>query len=207
MAKAKETAKAPLIYSKISKIMGKVGVITKNRKNVQQNYQFRGIDDMYNALNKHLSEEKVFYTSEVLESTREERQSRQGGALIYTIVRMKFTFYAEDGSNVTSIIEGEGMDSGDKSLNKAQSGALKYALMQIFCIPTDEPKDSENDSYEVKKKIAIKESYEELVGKLAQIKNKSIEEIDVYFKDNFDLNDKKQLEQVKLTLYKKINEK
>ncbi len=41
------------------------------------------------------------------------------------------------------------MDSGDKSANKAMSAAYKYALMQVFCIPTDEPKDTENETHEV----------------------------------------------------------
>lgn len=31
------------------------------------------------------------------------------------------------------------------------STAYKYMMMQLFCIPTDEPKDSENDTYEVAK--------------------------------------------------------
>jgi len=57
-----------------------------------------------------------------------------------------------DGSSVESIMIGEAMDSGDKSANKAMSTALKYALMQAFLIPTEELKDSDNNTYEVKKK-------------------------------------------------------
>jgi hypothetical protein len=66
-----------LIFQKIPKIMSLVGVVGKDRTNELQKYKFRGIDDMYNALNQHLADEKVFFTSEVLESTREERQSKQ----------------------------------------------------------------------------------------------------------------------------------
>jgi hypothetical protein len=53
---------------------------------------------------------------------------------------------------VTATVQGEGMDSGDKSLNKAFSAALKYALLSMFLIPTEDPKDSENESHEVKPK-------------------------------------------------------
>lgn len=42
---------------------------------------------------------------------------------------------------------GEAMDSGDKSCNKAMSAAQKYAFLQIFCIPTEEPKDTENETH------------------------------------------------------------
>lgn len=137
------------IYTAISNIMGKVGVIGKEKTNTQQGYKFRGIDDMYNALNEHLASEKVFATSEILDMKREERASKSGGVLLYTILTMQFTFHAEDGSSVPSVTVGEAMDSGDKSCNKAMSTAYKYALMQIFCIPTLDTKDTETETHEV----------------------------------------------------------
>lgn len=66
---------------------------------------------MYNALNQHLSEEKVFFTSEIISIEREERESKNGGTLIYSVITMKFTAYAEDGSSVSSTTVGEAMDS------------------------------------------------------------------------------------------------
>jgi hypothetical protein len=141
------------IYAAISNIMGKVGVVGKDKKNEQQGYKFRGIDDMYNALNKHLAEEKVFATSSVLDMKREERLSQKGATLLYTILTIKFTFFAEDGSSVESVTVGEAMDSGDKSCNKAMSTAYKYALMQIFCIPTLEEKDTEVQTHEIAPKV------------------------------------------------------
>ena len=91
----------------------------------------------------------MFITSNVLESKREERQTQKGGTLIYTIAKCQFKFYTVDGSFIESIIEGEAMDSGDKSTNKAMSTALKYALMQMFLIPTEEKLDTEYQSHEV----------------------------------------------------------
>ena len=46
------------------------------------------------------------------------------------------------------------MDSGDKSFNKAMSAAYKYALFQVFCVPTEEMVDSEVDSPEPLQKAA-----------------------------------------------------
>lgn len=138
-----------LIFTKIPLIMSKVWVIWKDRKNDQQWYKFRWIDDMYNALNQHLSDEKVFFTSEILSSSREERATKSGWVLTYSIITMKFTAYAEDWSNVSSTTVGEAMDSWDKSMNKAMSTAYKYALMQIFCIPTEDEKDTEVNTHEV----------------------------------------------------------
>ncbi len=131
-----------------------VGVVKKDKKNTQQNYNFRGIDDMYNALNEHLSVEGIFITSKVIDTKREERPSKSGGVLLYSILTMEFEFFAEDGSSVKSVTVGEAMDSGDKSMNKAMSTAYKYALMQIFCIPTEEEKDTEYQTHEVVRKSA-----------------------------------------------------
>lgn len=137
-----------LIFEKIPKILARVEAIGKDRKNLQQGYNFRGIDDMYNDLHKHFAEEGVFITSKILSSSREERPTKSGGVMIYSIIDFEFTFYATDGSFVTTQQRGEASDSGDKSSNKSASTALKYALMQTLLIPTIEDKDTENASPE-----------------------------------------------------------
>jgi hypothetical protein len=137
------------IFEALTAIMAEVEHIGKNKTNQQQGYKFRGIDDMYNALHPYFAKHGVFITSNVVESKREERQTQKGGTLIYTIATCQFTFYAMDGSFITSTIEGEAMDSGDKSTNKAMSTALKYALMQMFLIPTEEKIDTEYQTHEV----------------------------------------------------------
>lgn len=146
-----DTAPAGNIYVAIPAILSEIGAIAKDKKNLQQGYQYRGVDDVYNAVNPLLAKHGVFVTSEVLEHQREERRSAADKALIYTILKVRFTFYAIDASNVSSIVMGEGMDSGDKSCNKAMSVAFKYALFQLLCIPT-EVVDPDADSHEVKAK-------------------------------------------------------
>ena len=142
-------AQKQLIFEKIPAIMTQVSVIEKTRKNPQQGYSFRGIDDMYNELHGLFASNKVFFTSRVLHAEREERINKSGSTLVYTILDIEFTFYAEDGSNISSVMRGEAMDSGDKASSKATSAALKYALMQMFMIPTLEEKDTEYQSHEV----------------------------------------------------------
>lgn len=131
------------IYKALAAINSEIEAVAKDKKNPQQGYKFRGIDDMYNALHDLFSKHNVFITSEVVDSKREERTTKGGGVLIYTIATCKFNFYTIDGSFVSSTLEGEAMDSGDKSTNKAMSAALKYALMQMFLIPTEEKLDTE----------------------------------------------------------------
>lgn len=138
-----------MIFEKIPAIMQEVTAIGKDRKNPSQGYNFRGIDDMYNELHGLFAKHKVFFTSRVLSAEREERINRSGAPMVYTILDIEFTFYAEDGSSISSVMRGEAMDTGDKASSKAASSALKYALMQMFMIPTQEEKDTEYQSHEL----------------------------------------------------------
>jgi len=140
---------SPLIFGKMADILSKIEAIGKDQNNSQQNFKYRGIDDVYNAINPILAEHRVFMTSHIIEKTRDERQTKSGGVLAFTCLRMQYTFWAEDGSNVSTEVEGEGMDSGDKSSNKAMSVAHKYALLQAFCIPTKDIDDPDAETHEV----------------------------------------------------------
>lgn len=137
------------IYAAISSIMAEIGAIAKDRKNVSQGYAYRGIEDFYNAIHPLMSKYHVFSVPKVLSKEREERTTKAGAALIYTMLTVEYTFFAEDGSSITTVVTGEGMDSGDKSANKAMSVAHKYALAQIFCVPTADMTDPEVDSHEI----------------------------------------------------------
>ena len=146
--------KSPLIYKKIIEVMGECPAIGKNKRNAQQGFNYRGIDDVQNALAEILPKHGVFYVPEVLEATREERQTKSGNNLIYSVLKVKYTFYAEDGSSVSAIVQSEGMDSADKSSNKAMSAACKYALFQVLNIPTEEQKDPDAVTPEESRPVA-----------------------------------------------------
>lgn len=127
----------PQIYQQIPKALAEIGVIGKNKKNQQQGFNYRGVDDVYNRVNPVLAKFGLFMVAEVLEQTREERETKNGTRLIYVVLRMRYRIYASDGSYVETEVIGEGMDSGDKASNKAMSVAYKYALFQLLCIPTE----------------------------------------------------------------------
>lgn len=130
-----------MIYEAINQAMGKITAITKGRKNSTQGFQYRGIDDVMNELHPILTECGIFVVPTVLDEQRTTGTTAKGGTMFYTRLKIKFTFYAKDGSSVESIVIGEAMDSGDKASNKALSIGLKYALLQVFCIPTEDDKD------------------------------------------------------------------
>lgn len=136
----------PMIYGKIAEITGEIGAITKSKVNSQQGFKYRGIDDVMNALNPLFSKHKIFCVPEVLDRTREERTTQKGGNLLYSTLTIRYTFYAPDGSSISAVVVGEGMDSGDKATNKAMAVAMKYAMFQVFCIPTEEMTDPDSET-------------------------------------------------------------
>lgn len=155
-AETKKTSGVSLIYSAIPAIMSEIPSICKDRKNADQGYNFRGIDDVYNAVNPILAKHQVFMRADIQDVKREERPSRSGGILAFVQVRVCYSFVASDGSFVSTDSLGEGMDSGDKATAKAMSIAQKYALLQMFCIPTADQKDPENDNPEMAKSPTAK---------------------------------------------------
>lgn len=151
-----ESMPGKMIFEKIPLVMADISAVGKERRNTQQSYNFRGIDDVYNAIHTVLAKHGVFTSPEVLEMTSEERQSKGGGILVWRKLKIKYTFYASDGSSFDTVVIGEAMDSGDKASNKAMSVAHKYALIQVLCIPTVEEKDPEVDSPEPAAKEPVK---------------------------------------------------
>lgn len=159
------------VYAAISKVMGVLAKdgIQKDRKNAQQNYQFRGIDDVYNALAPAMVECGLVVIPKCLERSSVDRESKGGGALFYVIVKASYTLVCvADGSSVEAgPFYGEAMDSGDKATNKAMSAAYKYWAMQTFAIPTNAENDAENASYDVRPKPntatqVAKDAFEEM---------------------------------------------
>ena len=136
------------IYKQICSVMQEINAIGKDRRNQTQNFQYRGIDDVMNELHSVLAKCGVFVVPQVLDEARTTGKTKSGGDMFYTRLKIKFTFYAEDGSFIESVVIGEAMDTGDKASNKALSVGLKYALLQVFCIPTEDEKDPDAQSPE-----------------------------------------------------------
>lgn len=147
-----QNANNPQIFPLIGEAMRKIGAVGKTSKNAQQGFMYRGIDAIMNALSPVMSELGLFLCPEVLEQTREERVNKNGTTLLYSILKIKYTMYAPDGSSVSCVVIGEGMDTGDKASNKALAVGLKYAAFQLFMIPTEEFVDPDSEVHEVKPK-------------------------------------------------------
>jgi hypothetical protein len=187
------------IYKKIIAIMNESISIGKEKYNSQQKFKYRGIDDVMNTFYPLLSKHGVFVVPEVLEQQREERESKSGGNLIYSILKIRYTFYAEDGSSITTVVIGEGMDSADKASNKAMAVAMKYAMFQVFCIPTEEMPDPDGETppSSTPKKLTELESAKELKFNKADGTEVKLGQLDVIQLGRLLESDNPELEELK----------
>lgn len=140
------------VYQAIGKVSADMATtgIAKGRKNEQQGYRFRGIDEVFNALAPSLVKHGLVILPRMVGRTVTERTTQKGGVLFYVVVDAEFDFVAtEDGSKHTIRTFGEAMDSADKATNKAMSAAYKYAAFQAFCIPTEGDNDADATTHDV----------------------------------------------------------
>lgn len=138
----------PLIYGAMLKVMAAVKAVEKSRRNEQQNFSFRGIEDVLNELHSICAEHGVFVLPRVQERNETHRQTRGGGSLWTEHHRVLYTFWAADGSSVDAEVWGEGTDLADKATAKAYSSAFKTLLIQGFMIPTADADDADRSAEE-----------------------------------------------------------
>lgn len=127
------------IYQLLPKAAGAISAVAKTRTNSAQGYKFRGIDDFINAVHPILSQHGISVSTSIVHAEHRDHGTTKGGATqTLSIVRLSAKFYADDGSCLESQAECMGIDSGDKSANKAMSAAFKYILIQTFTVPTED---------------------------------------------------------------------
>lgn len=141
------------VYKAIENVMSdlsKIG-IGKDKTNTQQNFKYRGVDDVMNELSAILPKRGLLILPRVTHYECVERVSASGKPLFYTILYIEYDFVSsEDGSKHTvGPMIGEAMDSGDKSANKAMAIAYKYVCFQAFCIPTEATVDPDAEVHHV----------------------------------------------------------
>lgn len=138
------------VYWAITEVTGALaamGGIAKLGKNTQQNYAFRGIDDVYNALAPLLAAHRLCILPRVMTRQVTERTTKSQTTLFSVVLEVELNLVsAVDSSRHTIRTVGEAMDSGDKATNKAMAAAFKYMAMMAFCIPTEGEADHDADA-------------------------------------------------------------
>ncbi len=136
------------LHRKLAEVVAAVDWQPKTGRNTQQNYSFVTAEQIKDAVRKHLAERRVMVYVSIEGIERSEWQTKSGTTMFSVVCHGEVTFADGDSGELFTVkAAGEGMDSGDKALNKAQTALLKYALIGNFLIPTGD--DPEADSPEV----------------------------------------------------------
>ena len=145
---APATNQAPHVYAAINAVQREISITGISKDNATTGgakFKFRGIDDVYNALSPIIAKHSLIIAPRYSDRALVERKSSNGNSLFYITVTGHFDFISMvDGSKHTVTTFGEAMDSGDKGTNKAMAIAHKYALLQVFAIPTEGDNDPDN---------------------------------------------------------------
>lgn len=137
-------ADTTLIYSAMLDVMEQVQAVGKTGRNSAQGYNFRGIDEVVNAVGPALRKCSVIVVPRVLSMHHRDFTTDKGKIQHEAIVEVEYSFIAEDGSRIVCSAPGEASDFSDKATTQAMSVAYRTALIQALCLPTDSPDPDES---------------------------------------------------------------
>ncbi|MGD6762075.1 ERF family protein [Streptomyces sp. BH097] len=135
-------ADAPRVFAVIAAVMADAMPVGKDQRNTQQNYNFRGIDDVMSAMAGPMRKHGLF----ILPTIAKHEQGRDG-KMTRTLITMRYRIYGPAGDCLVADVPGEAFDFADKATNKAQSAALKYLLFTLFMLPVDSRSIDDGDRH------------------------------------------------------------
>lgn len=132
--------------------MREAGYVQKDAKNNQQGYSYASADAVLTKVRDILTANGVPITAAVADLVKYETTTNAKGNPVQRAV-VKIELEVRDAEGKTAIWQGhgEGMDSGDKAVMKANTAALKYALAAGLLISWgDDPEADEKTDKEAK---------------------------------------------------------
>ncbi|WP_075727287.1 ERF family protein [Corynebacterium aquilae] len=130
----------------INAVMKSVRAVGKDGTNKQQGYNFRGIDGVLNAVGPAFREHGLIATPHVVEANTERFNNNRGTLATVATLTVDYFFRAVDADPddiVSTRVSAQAIDYSDKAHTKAMSVAYRTALIQLLCLPTDEPDPDE----------------------------------------------------------------
>ena len=131
------------VFQAVSDVMNDVREVRKTGRNSSQNFNFRGIDAVMNAVGPKLREHGVIVTPiraelEGIEVDAGRKKAKDTCGIV------TYRWFGPDGSHFDSQVYAEGRDYADKGGAKTMSVALRTCILQTLCLPTDDPDPDED---------------------------------------------------------------
>jgi hypothetical protein len=128
--------------------MEAVGYVAKNGENKFHGYSYATEADLTAAVRPELAKRSLMMIPTVLSHSRTETVNQKGNKSYFTQVEVEWSVVnGETGEERKFLMPGTAEDPSDKGLYKAITGSEKYALKNLFLVPTgDDPeKDDEGN--------------------------------------------------------------
>lgn len=123
---------------KLIEVYKKIDHIEKKGNNARQGYRFVRSADVLRAIRNAFAELGIYAQTNVDLLSTYDIKTNSGGNMHAATVKVTITLHDLDSSE-TLIISGigDGADSGDKGVYKAQTGGVKNALRNAFLVPDE----------------------------------------------------------------------
>jgi hypothetical protein len=147
------------LHRKLAEVMREADRIPKNgtAHPSMGGYKFVQVGDAADAIRRMLGERGVSMLPTTVEVLGEsEHETRNGGTMTTQTLRTTWTLTdGETGEQAVIQSLGTGADTGDKFSPKAQTNAMKYALLMGFLLSTgDDPEGAETGERQGKRAVA-----------------------------------------------------
>lgn len=158
-----EETKTPTLVERLVAVKNDIGAVGKDGRNNAQGFNFRGIDQVLNAVSGPLRKHGIVVYPE-LRSLDKGTASTNGGKAMNTVVVTVDYIFTDGTDEIRVRVPGEAFDSGDKCVAKAMSVAYRTALIQALSLPTDDP---DPDIYSYEADASTQRSDEEVIAEFA----------------------------------------
>jgi hypothetical protein len=135
------------VHEAVTAVMDAVGAVRKDGRNAQQNFNFRGVDAVVNAVSPAMRKVGLTVHPSKVEHKPSSKQLSGGKVATSVDVTVDYTFTGPEGDTFTTQVAAESFDLGDKATAKAMSVAYRTCLLQTFALPTDDA-DPDEHTYE-----------------------------------------------------------
>jgi len=138
----------PTVQEAWAAVMDDVRALAKDRRTDSgTRFNFRGVDDVMNAVGPALRERGVSVVPTAVTHVPETYATKNGTAMRNVTVVVSYAIHGPAGDTMTGAAAGEAADAGDKATPKAMSVAYRTFLLQALCLPTGD-RDPDMDQHE-----------------------------------------------------------
>lgn len=150
------------LREKLVNVYEKIDHIEKAGDNQRQGYSYVRAADVLHAIRKAFSELGIYAQTNYELLGTYDIKTNKGGVMHAATVKVSIVLYDADSTETIAVSGlGDGADSGDKGIYKAQTGATKNALRNAFLIPDEaDPEADERVDERVDEQVGAESNYD-----------------------------------------------